>query len=518
MLMRREGKGHTENQPFTTPSSLLPHLRNTVAKVPSQSVPATHRAGASRSRRVKGHSRSAQMGMGRTHARAGDLAALTGAVAIVGLCVAGWSASGRLSMLQAHADSRDGFPGTGSLLYHKGDDANAFAVDLGAASKKERLLTARDDAARSAARQHASADLNRYDVAFSEGLDEYAKRSGKIDALSRRVFMKYRPQKKPAKPAYDPLSDVRNVWEKWGANSEPVLGVPQEYDGWKATATAHPSTLKHLPDYVVRAERELGGGAVASVANGWHSHPVLPLRGQSRGRDAHAATLKPQAAAIVSSASAHTTAPRPSPVEPASGAGTGGSAEAQSSPEMVQTAAEAQPAADEAPAQTTAASTTGGADMSLGAGRARGGARADAAAQPTLVWAKAVPIVSNDAAHVPADAYEAAQVSAHTHTSTTPVAAAVDFASTGARASASTPARTRARPSAATVAMVKRMAQNYEASAVRLRQARSASQQAGGGGKVRVGGEDEVAALRRERISLVREGQRSAVQGHLVRG
>ena len=225
--------------------------------------------------------------MFRTHARARDLAALTGAVAIVGLCVSRWSASGRLSMLQAHADSQVRFPGTGSLLYHKGDDANAFAVDLGAASKKERLLTARDDAARSAARQHASADLNRYDVAFSEGLDEYARRSKKIDALSRRVFVKYRPQKKPAKPAYDPLSDVRNVWEKWGANSEPVLGVPQEYDGWKATATAHPSTLKHLPDYVVRAQRELGGGAVASVANGWHSHPVRPRRGQGRGRDAH---------------------------------------------------------------------------------------------------------------------------------------------------------------------------------------------------------------------------------------
>ena len=462
--------------------------------------------------------------MFRTHARARDLAALTGAVAIVGLCVSRWSASGRLSMLQAHADSQVRFPGTGSLLYHKGDDANAFAVDLGAASKKERLLTARDDAARSAARQHASADLNRYDVAFSEGLDEYARRSKKIDALSRRVFVKYRPQKKPAKPAYDPLSDVRNVWEKWGANSEPVLGVPQEYDGWKATTTAHPSTLKHLPDYVVRAQRELGGGAVASVANGWHSHPVRPPRGQSRGRDAHRhapaapAALKPQAAAIVSSASAHTTAPRPSPVEPASGAGTRSSADAQSPPEMVQTAAEPQPEADEAPAQTTAASTTRGADTSLGAGRAGGGARADAAAQPTLVWAKAVPIVGNDAAHVPADTYEAAHVSADTHASTTPVAAAVDFASTGARASASTPARTRARPSAATVAMVKRMAQNYEASAVRLRQARSASQQAGGGGKVRVGGEDEVAALRRERISLVREGQRSAVQGHLVRG
>ena len=317
--------------------------------------------------------------MFRTHARARDLAALTGAVAIVGLCVSRWSASGRLSMLQAHADSRDGFPGTGSLLYHKGDDANAFAVDLGAASKKERLLTARDDAARSAARQHASADLNRYDVAFSEGLDEYARRSKKIDALSRRVFVKYRPQKKPAKPAYDPLSDVRNVWEKWGANSEPVLGVPQEYDGWKATATAHPSTLKHLPDYVVRAQRELGGGAVASVANGWHSHPVRPPRGQSRGRDAHRhapaapAALKPQAAAIVSSASAHTTAPRPSPVEPASGAGTRSSADAQSPPEMVQTAAEPQPEADEAPAQTTAASTTRGADTSLGAGRAGGG-------------------------------------------------------------------------------------------------------------------------------------------------
>ena len=151
-------------------------------------------------------------------------------------------------------------------------------------------------------------------------------------------------------------------------------------------------------------------------------------------------------------------------------------------------------------------------------GEPGGGGRADAAAQPTLVWAKAVPIVGNDAAHVPADTYEAAHVSADTHASTTPVAAAVDFASTVARASASTPARTHARPSAATVAMVKRMAQNYEASAVRLRQARSASQQAGGGGKVRVGGEDEVSALRRERISLVREGQRSAVQGHLVRG
>ena len=40
-----------------------------------------------------------------------------------------------LELLQAHADSQVRFPGTGSLLYHKGDDANAFAVDLGAASK-----------------------------------------------------------------------------------------------------------------------------------------------------------------------------------------------------------------------------------------------------------------------------------------------------------------------------------------------------------------------------------------------
>ena len=183
--------------------------------------------------------------------------------------------------LHANSDDRGGFP---TAEYHKDDDADALSVDLSAAAKKVRLLSSREQAVRSTAAQKAAADLSNYDSVFSSGLDEYSKISHSIDEQSRKVFMRSLKPKSPPKPVYDPLRTERKLWKKMGVKADGVFGVPHEYAGWHATATANPAALKHLPDYVVRAQQELGGGAVAMAANGWHSHPMVPSRQRARAQ------------------------------------------------------------------------------------------------------------------------------------------------------------------------------------------------------------------------------------------
>jgi len=180
--------------------------------------------------------------------------------------------------LHAHADDRGGFP---RAEYHKDDDDDALSADLSAVAKKVKLLSSRDQEKRDAAAKQAAADLSNYDSVFSSGIDEYAKISHSIDEQSRKVFMRSLKPKVPPKPAYDPLGDERKVWKKMGVHADGVFGVPHEYAGWRATATSHPSSLEHLPDYVKRAQSELGGGAMAMAANGWHSYPIVPSRRQA---------------------------------------------------------------------------------------------------------------------------------------------------------------------------------------------------------------------------------------------
>jgi hypothetical protein len=175
--------------------------------------------------------------------------------------------------LHAHKDDRSGFP---KAEYHKDDDADLTASTVDAAEKKMKLLSSREEAARKAADLRAAADLSNYNSVFSSGIDEYAKVSHAIDEQSRKVFLRSITPKIPPKPAYDPLSDERKLWKKMGVQTDGVLGVPHEYAGWHATATANPAELKHLPDYVQRAQEEVeSGGAVAMAANGWHSKPIV---------------------------------------------------------------------------------------------------------------------------------------------------------------------------------------------------------------------------------------------------
>lgn len=189
--------------------------------------------------------------------------------------------------LHAHKDDRSGFP---KAEYHKDDDAELTASTVDAAEKKMKLLSSREEAARKAADLRAAADLSNYNSVFSSGIDEYSKVSKKIDEQSRKVFLRSITPKIPPKPAYDPLSDERKLWKKMGVHTDGVLGVPHEYAGWHATATANPAELKHLPDYVQRAQEEVeSGGAVAMAANGWHSKPMVQ---EEQAQPARSGTLR----------------------------------------------------------------------------------------------------------------------------------------------------------------------------------------------------------------------------------
>jgi len=196
--------------------------------------------------------------------------------------------------LHAHADDRGGFP---RAEYHKDDDYHSLSSDLSAVAKKVKLLSSRDQEKRDAAAKQAAADLSNYDSVFSSGIDEYAKISHSIDEQSRKVFMRSLKPKVPPKPAYDPLGDDRKVWKKMGVHADGVFGVPHEYAGWRATATSNPSSLEHLPDYVKRAQSELGGGAVAMAANGWHSYPIVPSRQQATAASEGNSPAQPPSAA-----------------------------------------------------------------------------------------------------------------------------------------------------------------------------------------------------------------------------
>ena len=387
--------------------------------------------------------------------------------------------------LHAHRDDRDGFP---RAEYHKSDDDDALSADLSAAAKKVKLLSSREQAARQAAAARAAADLGSYDSAFSSGIDEYSKISRSIDEQSRRVFSRSLRPKKPPKPVYDPLGDDRKVWKKMGVHAGGVFGVPHEYAGWRATATSNPSSLKHLPDYVKRAQAELGGGAVAMAANGWRSHPLVPSR-----RQAKAATDAESPAQPPSAAPAPPAAPS-SPYDRAVGSYVPPPAASQK-PARGRAAQTPRSSAKAAPdaamdAQTLQSIVKAAVSKAL---KAREAAEAQqhpagtpVSQQPTIVWATAVPVTTNSPKAVRMSAAAAAA----------PVAAAADFAAPSAPPA---PARAPAAPSADAIAMVKKMAEKFEAAQRRQQQGVVAADEGADAGV------DERQALVRQRSALLNE-------------
>ncbi len=349
--------------------------------------------------------------------------------------------------LHAHRDDRDGFP---RAEYHKSDDDDALSADLSAAAKKVKLLSSREQAARKAAATRAAADLGSYDSAFSSGIDEYSKISRSIDEQSRKVFSRSLRPKKPPKPVYDPLGDDRKVWKKMGVDAGGVFGVPHEYVGWRATATSNPASLKHLPDYVKRAQAELGGGAVAMAANGWHSHPLVPSRRQAKAAaDAESPAQPPSAAPAPAAAPS-------SPYDRAVGSYVPPPAASKKPARGRAAQAPRSKAAPDAAmdAQTLQSIVKAAVSKAL---KAREAAEAQqhppstpVSQQPTIVWATAVPVTTNSPKAVRMSAAAAAA----------PVAAAADFAAPSAPPA---PARAPAAPSADAIAMVKKMAEKFEA-------------------------------------------------------
>ena len=400
--------------------------------------------------------------------------------------------------LHAHKDDRDGFP---KAAYHKGDDEGALSADLSAAGKKVKLLSARDEAVRGEAAKRAAADLSKYDSVFSSGIDEYSKISHSIDEQSRKVFLRSLTPKKPPKPAYDPLSDERKLWRKMGVKADGVFGVPREYAGWHATATANPAALKHLPDYVRRAQAELGGGAVAAAANGWHSHPLVPSRRPAKSQVERANHEREQGSAVTppskygratgsyveppSAAPAPATAVRAAPTEPRPPAADG-AVDAQTLQSIVKAAVSK---ALKARRQAEAHQEQAGSPVS---------------GQAEIVWAKAVPVTSDSPKAVRMSAAAAAAP---------PVAAASDFASPGAPATGDSRAQ---QDAATTIAQVKQMAQMFESARHQVHSAQQAEEAvaAAGAGSAEEG--ESAVALRRQRNALLNEEAAARPRDKLV--
>jgi len=315
-------------------------------------------------------------------------------------------------------------------------------------------------------------------------------------SFSRQVFMRSLVPKTPAKPVYDPLSAEKQLWRKMGVKANGVFGVPNEYEGWQATATADPSSLKHLPDYVKRAEEELGGGAVANAANGWHSHPIVPSRWRARAvavaddNYSQPASVSPPPSSSPSSPYARTVGSYVAPPAAAPAAeavavreGLDGNVNAQTLQSIVKAAVakalkarKAQEKQDDAHKQHVLAEDAPTATPVAG--------------QTKIVWATAVPVTSTRPKSIRMSASSEVGVAS----APTP---ASDFAASDAdKASAGGASESDA------VALVKQMAQTFESTRQAVRTAEQQQQRLAAGSD---GNGGDAASLRRQRSALLDE-------------
>jgi len=243
--------------------------------------------------------------------------------------------------------------------------------------------------------------------------------------------------------------------------------------------------LKHLPNYVTRAQGELGGGAVAEAANGWHSHPIVPSQKRTRASAdvdlSHAASAPPPPPAKPSSPYARTVGSYVAPARAAAAApepeavqGPDGNFNAQTLQTIVKAAVSKalQARASQQKQQEQAGTAVAG--------------------QSNIVWATAVPVTSNSPKSIRISAASVADAaSAQT---AAPVAAASDFATAGNGGASVSPA--------ASVALVKHMAQNFESTRQEVRTAEHQEQQQAAVSDDNGG---EAGNLRRERSALLND-------------